>query len=124
MSQLKRCVEHLVLVSVNASCVLVKISCTHNIVYIVQNETLMQTELYDRGPLSVLMNALELQFYRRGVYDPLFPCNTSYLDHGQYVMLPLFTASHFVLVCFKAVLLVGYGTADSLFDHKPYWVSA
>ena len=47
----------------------------------------MQAELYNRGPLSVLMNAVELQFYMRGIYNPLF-CDPSYLDHGQcYVLL-------------------------------------
>ena len=42
----------------------------------------MLAELYHRGPLSILMNAAELQFYRRGIHDPIF-CDPSSLDHGQ-----------------------------------------
>lgn len=54
----------------------------------------------NRGPLSALLNAGLLQFYLGGVFDPPF-CDPSDLDH--------------------AVLLVGFGTEDSLFDKKPYW---
>ncbi|XP_065898019.1 cathepsin L-like isoform X2 [Dysidea avara] len=67
-----------------------------------KNETVMLTELYQRGPLSVLINAITLQFYHKGVWDPLLACSPSDLDH--------------------AVLLVGYGTESSLFKDKPYWV--
>ncbi len=42
----------------------------------------MQSELVSRGPLSVLMNAARLQFYHSGVYDPLFGCDPTALDHG------------------------------------------
>jgi len=43
----------------------------------------MLTELYQRGPLSVLINAMILQFYHKGVWDPLFACSPSDLDHGK-----------------------------------------
>lgn len=49
------------------------------------------------GPLSVLMNANFLQFYKSGIYNP-FSCDKSSLDH--------------------AVLLVGYGTSRG----KDYWI--
>lgn len=55
------------------------------------------------GPLSVLLNALQLQFYRKGIYEPLF-CNKNELDH--------------------AVLMVGYGI-DGKSDsnaNTPYWI--
>jgi cathepsin F len=49
------------------------------------------------GPLSVALNAELLQFYHKGVFNPIF-CNPKSLDH--------------------AVLLVGWGTEGS----KPYWI--
>jgi len=46
----------------------------------------MLTELYQRGPLSVLINAVTLQFYHKGVWDPLLACSPSDLDHGKRLM--------------------------------------
>ena len=48
-----------------------------------QNESVMQTELVSRGPLSVLMNAEFLQFYHSGVWDPFFGCDPTQTDHGR-----------------------------------------
>ena len=47
----------------------------------------MLTELYQRGPLSVLINAITLQFYHKGVWDPLLACSPSDLDHGKYTCI-------------------------------------
>ncbi len=49
------------------------------------------------GPLSVALNAEMLQFYHKGVFNPIL-CNPKNLDH--------------------AVLLVGWGKEDS----KLYWI--
>ena len=49
------------------------------------------------GPLSIALNAEMLQFYHKGIFNPVF-CNPKNLDH--------------------AVLLVGWGTEGS----KPYWI--
>ena len=46
----------------------------------------MLTELYQRGPLSVLINAIALQFYHKGVWDPLLACSPSNLDHGNLLL--------------------------------------
>ena len=35
------------------------------------------------GPLSVALDANLLQFYYRGVFNPIF-CSKTSLDHGQY----------------------------------------
>ena len=43
----------------------------------------MQAALIKQGPLSVLINALLLQFYRSGVWDPFLKCNPQSLDHGN-----------------------------------------
>ncbi|XP_065839389.1 cysteine proteinase 1-like [Oscarella lobularis] len=64
------------------------------------DETEMQKQLVAVGPLSVLMNAELLQFYRSGVWHPPFCGNET--DH--------------------AVLLVGYGVHDGLLEKKPYWL--
>jgi len=52
--------------------------------------------LASTGPLSVAMNALTLQFYRSGIFNPRF-CEAASLD--------------------IAVLLVGFGVDAG----KPYW---
>ena len=59
------------------------------------------TQLVETGPLSVLMDASLLQFYRRGVYPGRF-CQKGVTDH--------------------AVLLVGYGTEKTIFGEKKYWI--
>lgn len=56
-----------------------------------QDEEDIAAQLVKLGPLSIGMNASMLQFYRKGVFDPLF-CNKSILNH--------------------AVLLVGFGGGD------------
>jgi hypothetical protein len=38
--------------------------------------------LMETGPLSIALNALLLQFYRSGVFDPVM-CNPKNLDHGK-----------------------------------------
>lgn len=65
-----------------------------------QNETVIAEQLMNIGPLSVALDATMLQFYHKGVFDPLF-CSKTNLDH--------------------AVLLVGFGTEKDLFSTKPYW---
>ncbi|XP_019851717.1 PREDICTED: cysteine proteinase 15A-like isoform X2 [Amphimedon queenslandica] len=91
-------------------------SCTHKLdkskfvqglsikswIAIQKDEVEMQAALIKQGPLSVLINALLLQFYRSGVWDPILKCNPQELDH--------------------AVLLVGYGTEKGLLEDKPYWL--
>lgn len=57
-----------------------------------QNETQIQSSLVQIGPLSVLLNAQKLQFYRKGVFSPE-KCNPKNLDH--------------------AVLLTGYNVTSS-----------
>ena len=61
------------------------------------DETAMPATLAATGPLSVVMNAQPLQFYKKGIFSPkkMF-CNPTKLDH--------------------AVLMVGYGT-----DTVDYW---
>lgn len=66
------------------------------------NETDIAYQLMNVGPLSVALNALLLQFYFRGVFDP-FVCNAKELNH--------------------AVLMVGWGVRESkIFGNKPYWI--
>eukprot|EP00698_Gefionella_okellyi_P005486 TRINITY_DN15017_c0_g1_i1.p1 TRINITY_DN15017_c0_g1~~TRINITY_DN15017_c0_g1_i1.p1 ORF type:complete len:344 (+),score=50.60 TRINITY_DN15017_c0_g1_i1:56-1033(+) len=60
------------------------------------DETVIAQETYERGPLSIGINAEWMQFYSRGVSDPLW-CDPKKLDHG--------------------VLIVGYGTDGS----SGYW---
>jgi cathepsin F len=64
---------------------------------IAENEEEIAQQLVNVGPLSIGLNASMLQFYRKGVFDPL-RCNPSILNH--------------------AVLLVGYGTSDK---GKDFW---
>lgn len=65
-----------------------------------QNETIIAEQLMTIGPLSVALDAELLQFYHKGVFDPIF-CSKTSLDH--------------------AVLMVGFGTEKDLFRTKPYW---
>ncbi|XP_052267506.1 cathepsin L-like isoform X2 [Dreissena polymorpha] len=65
-----------------------------------QNETVIASQLMEIGPLSVAMDATMLQFYKKGVFNPVF-CSKTALDH--------------------AILLVGFGTEKDLFSSKPYW---
>jgi cathepsin F len=71
------------------------------------NETEMAAALVETGPLSVLLNAEKLQFYKSGVYAPS-RCPPEDLDH--------------------AVLVVGYGvepsnaTATAASSGTPYWI--
>jgi len=62
-----------------------------------KDETVIASALMTTGPLSVALNAELLQFYHKGVFNPLM-CNPKNLDH--------------------AVLLVGWGIEGS----KPYWI--
>lgn len=67
--------------------------------YISQNENEIQSILYSKGPLSVLLDATGLQRYKGGIYSSKI-CSSKDLDH--------------------AVVLVGYGTdSDSGLD---YWI--
>ena len=47
-----------------------------------QNETKIAEALVTAGPLSIAIDASTLQFYRRGVWDPIF-CDPKALDHGK-----------------------------------------
>lgn len=62
-----------------------------------ENETEIAKELMRTGPLSVALDATMLQFYHRGIFDPLLGCSGR-LNH--------------------AVLMVGFGVEKS----KPYWL--
>jgi len=62
-----------------------------------QNEEQIKDYLYQNGPISVALNANPLQFYLKGICDPLI-CNAKALNHG--------------------VLLVGYGTEGN----KHFWI--
>lgn len=64
------------------------------------NETVIAEQLMAIGPLSVALDASLLQFYHKGVYNPIF-CSKTELDH--------------------AVLMVGFGTEKDFFRTKPYW---
>lgn len=61
------------------------------------NETDIAAQLMAIGPLSIALNAEKLQFYHKGIFDPMV-CDPSNLDH--------------------AVLLVGWGVDNK----KPYWI--
>ncbi len=68
------------------------------------DETEMKEVLYSHGPLSVLLDATQLQFYKSGVWDgeipgtsPLLGCKSESLNH--------------------AVLLVGYDDDSNI----PFW---
>lgn len=66
------------------------------------NETEIALQLMNIGPLSVALNAELLQFYFRGVFNPI-SCNPEGLNH--------------------AVLLVGWGVDQSkIFGKRPYWL--
>ncbi|KAL4221231.1 hypothetical protein ACF0H5_019495 [Mactra antiquata] len=65
-----------------------------------QDEDDIAQQLMSIGPLSIALDATELQFYHKGVFDPLF-CSKTHLDH--------------------AVLLVGFGKEKDLFSTKPFW---
>jgi cathepsin F len=61
------------------------------------NETELAAQLVSQGPLSVLLDATWLQFYSKGIHNPLL-CSKTTLNH--------------------AVLLVGYGTEKG----TDYWI--
>ncbi|XP_071110333.1 cysteine proteinase 1-like [Haliotis cracherodii] len=65
-----------------------------------KNETEMAASLVKYGPLSVAMDASRLQFYHRGVYNPI-DCSKTALDH--------------------AVLVVGFGSEKEIFKTHEYW---
>lgn len=67
-----------------------------------QNETDIAAQLMSIGPLSVALNAQMLQFYHRGIFDPIY-CDPAALDH--------------------AVLLVGWGVNKSrIHGVQDYWL--
>lgn len=61
------------------------------------NEEDIAAQLMGIGPLSVALNAEKIQFYHKGVFDPI-SCDPADLDH--------------------AVLMVGWGIDGK----KPYWI--
>eukprot|EP01135_Chromosphaera_perkinsii_P011124 Nk52_evm33s2340 gene=Nk52_evmTU33s2340 len=63
------------------------------------DETALRDATASEGPIAVAIDASQIsfQFYRGGVYSPLF-CSSTQLDHG--------------------VLVVGYGTSEG----KDYWI--
>lgn len=66
------------------------------------NETEIQQQLMNLGPLSIALNAELLQFYHHGIFNPI-ACNPQNLDH--------------------AVLLVGWGVDNSaIWGKEPYWI--
>eukprot|EP00429_Kryptoperidinium_foliaceum_P020074 CAMPEP_0176049082 /NCGR_PEP_ID=MMETSP0120_2-20121206/24386_1 /TAXON_ID=160619 /ORGANISM="Kryptoperidinium foliaceum, Strain CCMP 1326" /LENGTH=380 /DNA_ID=CAMNT_0017382505 /DNA_START=45 /DNA_END=1184 /DNA_ORIENTATION=+ len=72
------------------------------------NETELAAQLVQEGPLSVLLEASSLQFYRSGIYKGgLSGCKPD-PDRG-------------VLGLDHAVLLVGYGVEHGLTGAVPYW---
>jgi cathepsin F len=67
-----------------------------------ENETNIALQLMNIGPLSVALNAELLQFYFKGVFNPI-SCNPEGLNH--------------------AVLLVGWGIDQSkIFGKREYWL--
>lgn len=52
-----------------------------------QNESVIQQDLVQRGPLSIAINAMTLQFYHSGVWDPILKCDPKSLDHGRQMKL-------------------------------------
>ena len=67
-----------------------------------QNETDMAEKMMNYGPLSVALNAELLQFYHKGIFNPL-RCDPTNLDH--------------------AVLLVGWGADKSnIHGNQPFWI--
>jgi cathepsin F len=67
--------------------------------YISKNEEEIKNVLFQTGPLSIGINAADMQFYRSGIDNPAkSKCNPAALDHG--------------------VVLVGYGVENNL----AYWV--
>ena len=67
-----------------------------------KNEAAMRNALVQHGPLSILLNAQQLQFYQYGVWNPP-DCDKFDRDH--------------------AVLLVGYGTEKGVNGrNEPYWL--
>jgi len=71
---------------------------------VTSNEEDLVQVVYQKGPISALMNAQFLQFHSSGVYDPSEDeCDPKGLDH--------------------AVLIVGYGTYDSwVYGTQKYWL--
>ena len=67
-----------------------------------KNEAAMKNALFQHGPLSVILNAQQLQFYQHGVWN-LPDCDKLDLD-------------------LHAVLLVGYGTEKGVNGNEPYWL--
>ena len=98
------------------------------------NESAMVTALLETGPLSVLINAEFLQFYKYGVWN-LPGCDPESLDHGwipcvffvnlwqDHNVISLSLSLSLSHAIHEAVLLVGYGVDKTLFGKKPYWVS-
>jgi cathepsin F len=62
-----------------------------------ENETEIADQLMSIGPLSIALDATLLQFYHKGIFNPI-TCSKTHLNH--------------------AVLLVGWGVEKS----KPYWI--
>ena len=71
------------------------------VIVIERNEAAMKNALVQLGPLSVILNAQQLQFYHHGVWNPP-DCDTFDLNH--------------------AVLLVGYGTEKGINGNEQYWL--
>ena len=75
--------------------------------YVESNEDIIKQTLYEHGPLSVLMDATQLQYYKDGIWDghidnapSISGCKKQEMNH--------------------AVLLVGYGEDGE--DGTPFWI--
>ncbi len=63
-----------------------------------ENETDIALQMMKIGPMSVALDATMLQFYHKGIFDPILGCSKTHLNH--------------------AVLMVGWGIEKD----RPYWI--
>ncbi|EGG18656.1 hypothetical protein DFA_04151 [Cavenderia fasciculata] len=66
------------------------------------NETQMQINLVNNGPLSIAADAAEWQYYKKGIFSGIFGICGKNLDHG--------------------ILIVGYGQQTTEFGTELFWI--